>query len=337
MIDRNQFRVSHNRCVRDVPLQMTRAFAIMSRVMAPPADEQTHDRSRVERGVLFVDVTNSTRLFHDLGDERGRAIVRMAIDFARRVVESTRGRVIDAIGDELFCEFPDADAAVLAGIRIQQSSSEARLAGELSEHARFRVGLHFGEVGIEGAGIYGDTVHLARRLASLAKPEQALTTPETMDRLRKWRESRFVERTHVKGRPEPVDVVELPWGDAMTLDLSAAKQAVAAPASELVLGLPDGTQVVVSSRNPSVTLGRDHTCDLCVEDARISRLHARIELGRGGFVIADVSRNGSVVLLDGTPPRELRREEAPLGGSGHIRLGLDPALPLVTFRTRASA
>ena len=133
-------------------------------------------------------------------------------------MESTGGRVIDAIGDELFCEFPDADAVVLAGIRIQQSSSEARFARELSEHARFRVGLHFGQVGIEGAGIYGDTVHLARRLASLAKPEQVLTTPETMGRLRESRESRFVERTHVKGRPEPVDVVELPWGDAMTVE-----------------------------------------------------------------------------------------------------------------------
>ena len=116
-----------------------------------------------------------------------------------------------------------------------------------------------------------------------------------------------------------------------------SKPAVAAPVTELVLALPDGAQVVVSSRNPSVTLGRDRTCDLCVDDARISRLHARVELGHGGFVIADVSRNGSMVLLDGTPPRELRREVAPLGTSGHIRLGLDPALPLVAFRTRASA
>jgi hypothetical protein len=285
---------------------------------------------------LFIDVINSTRPFHDLGDERGRAIVRIALDFARRVVESTGGRVIDSIGDELFCAFPDADAAVRAGVRVQQSSSEARCAGELSEHARFRVGLHFGPVGIEGAGIFGDTVHLARRLASLAKPEQVLTTPDTIDRLRKRCDSRFVERTHVKGRPEPVDVVEVPWGDAMTLDMNGAKTAVRAPDQELVLALPDGKQVVVSNRNPSVTLGRDRTCDLCVDDARISRLHARVELGRGGFVIADVSRNGSMVLLDGTPPREVRREEAPLAGSGQIRLGFDPALPLVTFHTRAS-
>jgi hypothetical protein len=75
---------------------------------------------------------------------------------------------------------------------------------------------------------------------------------------------------------------------------------------------------------------------VCLDDARISRLHARVEIGRGGFLIADVSRNGSVVLVDGAPPLEVRRQEAPLGISGHIRLGLDPALPLVTFHTRPS-
>jgi class 3 adenylate cyclase len=294
------------------------------------------DSSRVERGVLFLDVVNSTRLFHDLGDEGGRAVVRVALDFARRVVESTGGRVIDAIGDELFCAFPDADAAVLAGVGVQESSSEARFAGELHENARYRVGLHFGPVGVEGAGIFGDTVHVARRLASLAKPGQVLTTPETMIRLCAARESRFVERTHVKGRPDPVDVVELPWGDAMTVDWSA-RTAIGAKEEELVLALPDGKEVVVSNRNPSVTLGRDRACDLCLDDVRISRLHARVELRRGRFVLADVSRNGSVVLPDGAPPREVRREEASLGITGRIRLGLDPALPLVTFHTRVSA
>jgi class 3 adenylate cyclase len=287
----------------------------------------------VERGVLFLDVVNSTRLFHDLGDQGGRAVVRVALDFARHVVESTGGRVIDSIGDELFCAFLDAEAAVLAGIGLQESGSAARFAGELHEHACYRVGLHFGPVGVEGGGLYGDTVHLARRLASLAKPGQVLTTRETVGRLRAACESRFVERTHVKGRPDPVDVVELTWGDAMTVDWSG--MAVGAPERELVLALPDGKEVVVSNRNPSVTLGRDRTCDLCLADTRISRLHARVELRRGRFVMADVSRNGSVVLPEGASPREVCRDEVPLGMTGGIRLGLDPALPLVTFHTRA--
>src|SRR5262245_4218491 len=150
----------------------------MSGVVPPPESGRSQEPSRVERGVLFIDVTNSTRLFHDLGDEAGRAIVRVALDFARRIVEAEGGRVVDSIGDELFCAFPDADATALAGVLIQQSSRDARFAGDLPEYARFRVGLHFGLVGIEGAGIFGDTVHLARRLASLAKPEQVLTSRE---------------------------------------------------------------------------------------------------------------------------------------------------------------
>jgi hypothetical protein len=69
-----------------VALQMEGTFAIMSGVMAAPPDPgRTQEPSRVERGVLFIDDINSTRLFHDLGDERGRGVARIAFDFARCV------------------------------------------------------------------------------------------------------------------------------------------------------------------------------------------------------------------------------------------------------------
>ena len=41
-----------------------------------------------------------------------------------------------------------------------------------------------------------------------------------------------------------------------------ARRGGRAKEEELVLTLPDGKAVVVSSRNPSVTLGRDRTCDV---------------------------------------------------------------------------
>src|SRR6185295_15196556 len=92
------------------PIASSRSFWDHARPMATGLPDPSQGPPRIERGVLFADVSNSTRLFHELGDDRGRAIVVAALAFARQIVDSSRGRVVDSIGDELFCEFPDADA-----------------------------------------------------------------------------------------------------------------------------------------------------------------------------------------------------------------------------------
>lgn len=324
----------HTLFMRDRALPSIRSSSMIARVEAG-ASTPSSQAPRPERGILFADFCNSSRLFHQLGDERGRAIVDQALDCARAAIEQERGRVVDSIGDELFCSCPDADSGVRAGVGLQERIAAARQAGKLPSDVRLRVGLHHGPVGLDGTRVYGDTVHLARRIASLAKPEQVLTTGETLRRLRSPLRTRFVERVHVKGRPDEVVVVEIVWGEGATIDIAETLAAAAPPPGELVLTLPDGREAVVSSTNPSVTLGRDRTCDLWVDDARISRLHARVELRRGVFVLVDLSRNGSTVIAQGAPPRKLVRREDTLAGEGVIRLGTQGEGTLVSFRARS--
>lgn len=71
-----------------------------------------------------------------------------------------------------------------------------------------------------------------------------------------------------------------------------------------------------SFRLGSVTrLGRDAGCEVMVDDAKVSRQHARIDLSGGAFVLTDLSRNG--IAVNG---RRIK-QPTPLSQGDRLRLG----------------
>lgn len=71
-------------------------------------------------------------------------------------------------------------------------------------------------------------------------------------------------------------------------------------------------------------LGRDSTCEVVLDDAKVSRQHARIDLTGGAFVLSDLSRNG--VALNG------RRIKQPTALSEGDRLQLGDTTLTFTFQ-----
>jgi predicted component of type VI protein secretion system len=70
-----------------------------------------------------------------------------------------------------------------------------------------------------------------------------------------------------------------------------------------------------------VALGREGACDLIVQNDLASRLHIRIELRSGKFVIADQSTNGTYIRSSDGNVVHITREETVLYGNGSISLG----------------
>jgi hypothetical protein len=80
----------------------------------------------------------------------------------------------------------------------------------------------------------------------------------------------------------------------------------------------DGAQTVYVGQFPLV-LGREATCPLVLRDAGISRQHAEVRLGDGGFALADLgARNGTTL---GGVRLEATAAALPLVGAGEIGLG----------------
>ena len=89
-------------------------------------------------------------------------------------------------------------------------------------------------------------------------------------------------------------------------------RATAATGGRLV-SLVDGREYTISSSG--VTIGRDASCEIVVPSTEVSRRHAMIAPGDGGYVLSDLSTNG--VLVNGERVNRTRI----LGRGDLIRIG----------------
>jgi adenylate cyclase len=134
---------------------------------------------KANMAVLFADVSDSTRLYESLGDTAAFGGVRGVIGSLKSVSGAFGGRVVKTIGDGLMCVFPDADSAASAAAEMQLAIAQ-RPPLERGKKLTIRVGFHVGPVIQEGDDVFGDSVNVAARMASLALPGQAITTADTV-------------------------------------------------------------------------------------------------------------------------------------------------------------
>ncbi len=116
------------------------------------------DSENVERrlaAILSADVVGYSRLMAEDEAATIRTLTDYREDIAMRVRQH-RGRVVDTPGDNLLAEFPTALDAVRCAVETQ-GVLRALNAG-LSDERRmdFRIGVHMGDVSVEGERIYGD-------------------------------------------------------------------------------------------------------------------------------------------------------------------------------------
>ena len=124
--------------------------------------------------ILAADAANySGRMAQDEVDtvERLRT-ARALIDSA---ITNRGGRIANTAGDGLIAEFPSVVEAVAAAVTIQRglNADEAGLP--------FRIGIHLGDVIVEGTDLLGDGVNLAARLQEMAPEGGIFASQQVVD------------------------------------------------------------------------------------------------------------------------------------------------------------
>ncbi len=119
-------------------------------------------QSRQLAAIMFTDIVGYTSTMQK--DER-RAIdlVKQNLALQRPIIKNYQGQLLKEIGDGTMSSFPSSLDAVKCAIQIQQASS-------LNFEGSIRVGIHVGDITLEGDEIYGDGVNLASRIESIADP-----------------------------------------------------------------------------------------------------------------------------------------------------------------------
>lgn len=133
--------------------------------------------------ILAMDIVGYSRLME--ADEEGtlNRLKDLRQNIVLPCIERYRGRVVKTMGDGALVEFASVVAALQCAIEIQ-AESEKRAAGHAGgDKLHFRIGLHLGDVIIEGEDIYGDGVNVAARLESMAEPGGIVLSKQVHDHI----------------------------------------------------------------------------------------------------------------------------------------------------------
>ncbi len=273
--------------------------------------------------ISFVDVVDSVGLYRRLGDAKAHELINAALGECEPIARRAKGHIIKRNGDGLLLRFDDP----LLGVQA--------LAG-MFRHVtlQLRAGAHLGAILVRDDDVFGDTVNRAARVTSLAREREILLTERLVDqfigtvRLR----CRNVERRRLKGEGEHQSLYRYDWEGH---DVTHVNTAISITAMKVrgQLRLQTAHGDVVVDKDGSYRIGRDPTCDLIIDDPRVSRFHATLEWHRGRFVLKDHSTNGSFVHANEQSRAVfIRREELPLTGGGRLVFAADDVAPAITFR-----
>ncbi len=276
-----------------------------------------------QRAVLFVDVTDSTKLYESLGDTVALALINGVFALLDKVIAKYAGVLVKTLGDGMICVFEDPDNAFRAACEIQTTVHAA--AQGTRNSLQLKVGFTYGPVILSKGDVFGDTMNVCSRLVVLANAEQILTSAQTVDALSPGLRSRCraLFPTRIKGKAEEVAVSEIMWRYDPAVTETNLTRADFAKAVQMSLKLIyRGNIFVVSRSRPTLQMGREDSNDIVIASLFASRVHARVHTREGHFVISDLSSNGTFLLVDDHSGEvHLRREEAVLGGRGWIGLG----------------
>ena len=215
--------------------------------------------------ILAADVVGYSRL---IGADEAGTLTRLRALFAetiRPLVRDHGGRIFKLMGDAFLAEFGSAVAAVRAAAVLQEAIA-ARDAADL----RLRIGVHLGDVVVEGSDLLGDGVNIAARLEGEAEPGGVALSAAVAEAVRGRLPFALEDRGErmLKNIDRPVRVFRLAAPDA-------------SPA-EPVLALPDKPSLVVLPfQNMSGDAEQDYFVDGLVED-----ITTALSCVRSFFVIA---------------------------------------------------
>jgi class 3 adenylate cyclase len=279
---------------------------------------------RVEKlAVLFADICGSTSLYERLGDDLARKLIFQCINTMSDRIFAGQGTLIKTIGDEVMATFPSAEAAFHAACSIRKAVENFQPMAGVPLH--IRIGFNFGPVIKESNDVFGNTVNVASRVTAMTRAGQIMATQAVLDALPAdlHKNMRQILRAELKGKHDPLDLYQIIMEQE---DVQSTRIGIPAfrksrdNIDEMVLRFR-GRSIKVNKQCSSVVLGRDDTCDLVVENDLASRLHIRIELLFGKFIIVDQSTNGTYVRFSDGNVAHITREEIYLQGNGSISLG----------------
>ncbi len=297
-----------------------------------------------ELTIAFVDLTGSVSVFETLGNDRAAKAVTKLTQWIGSVGLEHNGKVVKMLGDGVLLSFTNNRLAVECMSLIQQEHAQRVAQWPNRLKLMMQIGMARGQVVQVDGDCFGDAVNVASRLSDLAGPEQILVNETVIRKLGKSPNvrSRSLGPIRIKGRVEPAEVFRIEWqtemlSEFLTLpaDLHALRKTTESVFGGIELGWLDASQSFNLTDLP-LKIGRVPEAHFVVNDPRVSRLHASIDIRSGNYLLEDTSSYGTWVRFSGVDNAiSLRRQECLLHSDGEFAMGApftDISVPTVSFR-----
>jgi adenylate cyclase len=239
--------------------------------------------------IISADVVGYSRL---MGRDESGTLARLLEHRKQRfepVLARHGGRLVKLTGDGALAEFPSAVNALSAAIEFQQAMSEANQDQPEDTAIVFRIGLHLGDLIVDGDDLYGDGVNVAARLEAEAPPGGIVISGDVHNavsgRLKATTDD--LGSLALKNIERPIQAFRVGWEPA---DWKVSAASVGAPSINTVrpsaavpLALPDKTSVaVLPFQNMSGDPEQEYFADGIAEDiiTELSRFKSLFVIAR---------------------------------------------------------
>lgn len=209
-----------------VPTSSLTQIGLRSHTDLTPSELKTVEDFASQRetavlAIMFTDIEGFTQLTERRGDTYAITVLEAHNDLLKQIVERDgRGRRIKTIGDGMLAVFSEPSVAVKRALEIQDALRRRNLRNPSEDPVRVRIGLHMGQVTVEGGvqmDIVGGHVNRAARVESLARGGQIYTTQAIYENARGFIEGpeqktvswKSYGQYIIRGIEEPVDIFEV--------------------------------------------------------------------------------------------------------------------------------
>jgi adenylate cyclase len=220
--------------------------------------------------IVATDVVGYSRLMEN--DEAG-TLASLKVrrkDLLEPLVARHKGRIFKVTGDGVLLEFASAVNAVQCAVEFQAAMATAN--ADMPDETKIvvRIGIHLGDVMVEGGDLYGDGVNVAARLESIADPGGICLSEDAFRQVRNKLDSAFDDLgpQSLKNIAEPV---------------RAYRVAAPRPARKDALPLPDKPSIaVLPFANMSGDTEQEYFSDGITEDiiTELSRFRSLFVIAR---------------------------------------------------------
>lgn len=270
-----------------------------------------------QRYLVRAEVTGSERLAAVADEALLGEPVRRRINRLERAAETYWGKVVHRSEYWVLASFETATAAVLGACEMQKRCA---LIPQISGvRLNVRIGIHparIDQMPGDAAAVEAVSMGLANLLDEggivVSGPVYSAMTPALRQKARR-----------MVGLP----TYAIDWQGGISQPTSAISNAAdggaaGKPAGPTIVLRHGGREIRLDSGQPGITVGRDGSNDIVIDDPKASRCHCRITRHLDSYVLVDVSTNGTYITPSEGAPLKIKHELLPLRGKGWITLGI---------------